>query len=122
MSVVQLPVTPMSRGHRVVLHIHPTLAALRAHTLGKTTLGATLAYTGGTLAAEVHVAATHIRLYVLAHEAVHVAYALRRRFCQRWAGNAEHSEEEHLAYPVGEITESMVVTLEKHGYQVKTSK
>ncbi len=122
MGAVRLSVTPMPRGHRLVLVLHPTLAALRKVAGGPRTLGATQRFMGGGLAAEVHLAITHLRLYVVAHEVVHVAYALRRRGCSAWLQDAEHDEEEHMAYPIGELTEAIVKTLEANGYQVKTSK
>ena len=83
--------------------IHPTLRRLRHVLRMPDARAAVWEKRKGEGRLEVHLFIGNT-LDEVAHEAVHLAFALRRRGCRKWHARAGMDEEETMAYPVGEIT------------------
>lgn len=58
----------------------------------------------------------------IAHEAVHVAYAIGRWGVNPWQHMFEAEEEERLAYPVGTIVNALYVALVEAGWRPTAEK
>lgn len=58
-----------------------------------------------------------LSLTIIAHEAVHVAYAIGRWGVNPWQDSFEADEEERLAYPVGEIVNALYISLVEAGWR-----
>lgn len=91
-------------GYPFDVHIYSTLTEYRRKTNQRGALAGTHlpTDTSGHISVHLPIKST---LGTVAHEAVHIAQALRRRGCTEWSEQAEDDEEEVLAYPVGDITE-----------------
>lgn len=63
-------------------------------------------------------AGDQLSLEIVAHESVHVAYAIGRWGVNPWQHKFEAEEEERLAYPVGAITAALVRELKEAGWSV----
>lgn len=112
---------PSPKGHSVRVVIHPTLADVRRISGIPTAWAVTEAFSVRSVAAVLHFSATNLNFYVVAHELVHVAFALRRRGCTAWEASAEGCPEEAIAYPVGELMQYLVEALNKRGYEIQNS-
>jgi hypothetical protein len=91
------------RKYPIYVVIHPTLRALRKVIAGTRVRAGVWEKQNGAGRLEVHLFPGNT-LDEVAHEAVHLAFALRRRGCQKWYERSGGDEEESLAYPVGDIT------------------
>lgn len=64
-------------------------------------------------------AADALRLAYIAHEAVHVAYAIGRRGINPWQPMIGVEEEERIAYPTGDLTSAIYASITGAGWQVQ---
>ena len=104
--------------------VFPSLTALRValadHLDGPCDLvqAVTFAPHKGRHSLAVWFAADALRLTYIAHEAVHVDYAIGRWGVNPWQDMFQAEEEERIAYPAGEVTSALYATLLGAGWQV----
>lgn len=66
-----------------------------------------------------YVSKTMLDIGVLAHEAVHMAYAVGRRGENPWQDMFNHEEEERIAYPTGALLRAVLAVLQSNGYSIQ---
>ncbi len=63
-------------------------------------------------------AADALKLMYIAHESVHVAYAIGRWGVNPWQSQFDAEEEERIAYPTGEVCAALTRALMEAGWHV----
>ncbi len=102
----------------ILLAVAETLREMQKYTgMPPGTRAATRSFTEGPATAEVVFCAKHLDIEYIAHEAVHVAYAIGRRGVNPWEDQFDSEEEERIAYPAGVVTDSLLAGLTSLGYK-----
>ncbi len=102
---------------KLLLVVAATLREMQKYTrMPPGTRAATRAFSEGEVTAEVVFCAKHLTVEYVAHEAVHVAYAIGRRGVNPWEDQFDSEEEERIAYPAGVVTDSLLGGLALLGY------